>query len=161
MLCDICHKNLATVHLTEVVDAEVKELHICQSCAAAKTEALNEGLNISGFLSGLTNSGKSERNATDFSCSFCQLTWSEFNKKGLLGCEHCYAVFRPRLLPLLKKIHGSARHIGKNPALQDKKLPVTARLGGLREQLKRAIQLEEYEEAARLRDAIRKAEKDA
>jgi len=156
MLCDICRKHIATVHLTEVIDDKVMEMHICQVCAQSKAEELGEQLNISDFLGGLAGAGEVKREDYSLKCSSCGLSYREFKKKGLLGCGRCYTTFRLQLLSLFKKIHGSVRHVGKVPPQLDKEVSIDAEVKGLGSRLEKAIHLEEYEEAARLRDEIKK-----
>lgn len=156
MLCDACHKNIATVHLTEIVDDKIVEMHICQSCAQNKAEELKEHLSIPGFLGGLISPEREGRKKTTLKCPSCNLTYEEFKTKGKLGCERCYFVFKQQLLPLLKKIHSSLRHTGKAPVSINQKVIVESRIEDLRKRLERAIQLEEYEDAAKLRDEIKK-----
>ncbi|MBN3040550.1 MAG: excinuclease ABC subunit B, partial [Candidatus Omnitrophica bacterium] len=121
MLCDICHKNHATVHLTEIVNEKIIEMHICQECAQSKAQSLNEQLHLSGFLGGLTeNLDLKNKQKSEAKCSSCGFSYEQFKKEGRLNCSSCYQAFRQQLLPLLKKIHSSTRHVGKVPAAQDK-----------------------------------------
>jgi len=154
MLCDICHKNIATVHLTEIIDNKIVELHICQRCARAKADEIKQQLNISDFLSGLVEERKEHLKR----CPQCGLSFQEFRKKGRLGCSMCYVAFKAELLPLLKKIHGSTHHNGKMPPKIEEKVLIDRKIRELRERLNRAIQLEEYEEAALLRDKLKEWE---
>ncbi len=158
MLCDICRKNLATVHLTEIINDKIVEMHICQSCAQSKTEELNEQLNIADFLGGLVGAKEAKFSKVLLRCSSCGLRWSDFKKRGRLGCDNCYTLFREQLLPLLKRIHSSTRHTGKIPLHIDKRMSLEAKVKELHEQLRRAVQLEAFEEAAHLRDEIKKLE---
>jgi len=159
MLCDICHKNIATVHLTEIINNQVSEMHICQVCAQDKTQELNQQPNISDFLSGLVSASRVRKEEYSLKCSSCGFNYSDFKKKGRLGCGRCYQSFRRQLLPLLKKIHGTTRHTGKIPLDSEKPVSSRDKLSELNEQLKRAIQLEEYEDAARIRDQIKRLQK--
>ena len=159
MLCDICHKNIATVHLTEIINDKVVEMHICQGCAKTKAEELKEQLSISDLLGGLIEIGEAEKKELAARCSVCGLTYSGFKKKGRLGCGNCYKTFRNKLIPLLKKIHGSTHHAGKFPSPLEKKISAQTKLEELKDKLQRVIQLENYEEAAQLRDQIKKLEK--
>jgi protein arginine kinase activator len=159
MLCEICHKNNATVHLTEIINGKVVEMHICQFCAQAKTDQLNKNLDISGFLSSLAEMTGDFSQGEVLRCPFCGLTYAGFKKKGRLGCEKCYVTFRRQLLPLLKKIHSSTSHTGKIPASRGKEAFGPVKLKELQERLRQAIQREEYEEAAKLRDRIKEIEK--
>jgi protein arginine kinase activator len=158
MLCDICHKNIATVHLTEIINDKVVEMHICQKCAKEKADQIQEQLSISDLLGGLVEL-EEKRERSFLKCSNCGLTYREFKKKGRLGCLNCYLTFKEKLFPLLKKIHGAVRHTGKSPLNLKGEISLQDRLRDLRERLERAIKLEEYEEAARLRDQIKELEK--
>jgi len=160
MLCDICHKNIATIHLTEIVDNKIIELHLCSKCAKLKTEEIKNQLTLSEFLTGLVREekeGKKERKI--LKCPKCNLSFSEFRKKGKLGCLHCYKAFYEKLVPLLRKIHGSTQHMGKAPHSLSEEEILEKRIEELREKLNKAIKLEAYEEAARIRDEIKELEK--
>jgi protein arginine kinase activator len=159
MICDICQKNSATVHLTEIVNDKVVEMHICQACASFKAEELNVQFNISDFLGGLAGTESLRADKQSLRCKSCGFSYEDFKKKGRLGCSRCYSVFKQQLLPLLKKIHSSARHVGKVPGKARQKVSLELDVQELRKRLMRAIKLEEYEEAASLRDKIRKLEK--
>jgi len=158
MLCDICQKKNATVHLTEIINGKVMELHLCDECAKAKSEELKHQLSLTDFLSGLFDK-KSLREKKSAVCPGCGLTFAEFKKSGRLGCSKCYEVFRDQLVPLLRKIHGSVHHAGKGPCFQQKNVSQEQIIAELKERLNRAVLLEEYEEAARIRDRIRNLEK--
>lgn len=161
MLCDICGKNPATVHLTEIIDDQMKELHLCEECAHEKSAAMEQQFVLSDLLAGLSEFGKSSKDQELISvkCPNCQLTYADFKKLGRLGCAECYNVFRKYLTPLLRKIHGSSQHIGKSPlkvrpvrnSAAKKKDP----LAEARSKLAQAIEKEEFEEAAKLRDQIK------
>lgn len=162
MLCDICHKNIATVHLTEIINNKITELHICGACAKAKTEELKEHLDISAIIGGLVKAGEREgKSDIALKCSFCGLTYKEFKNKGRLGCGGCYEAFKSQLIPLLRKIHGAYQHTGKYPHYQKDKVPKELTIKKLKERLERAVKLEEYELAAQLRDEIRNLEKES
>jgi protein arginine kinase activator len=158
MLCDLCHKNIATVHLTEVLNDKVTEMHICQICAKSKTDELKEQLNISDLLGGLADNTGLTKEDSLIKCRFCGLTYADFKKKGRLGCAFCYSTFNIQLVPLLRKIHGAAHHRGKSPLQKNVKVHFEAKIKELRGRLERAINLEEYETAAKLRDEIKKLE---
>lgn len=169
MLCDICQKNPATVHLTEIIDEQMNELHLCEECARTKSAAMESQFGLSDLLAGMVDfekpSNKQEA-AVNVKCPSCGLTYADFKKIGRLGCGECYNVFRKYLAPLLKRIHGSNQHIGKVPGqvrttstttgvkVSKKKID----LPELKNQLQVAIQKEAFEEAARLRDQIKEIE---
>jgi protein arginine kinase activator len=164
MLCDLCGKNQATVHLTEIINDQMSELHLCEECARKKSVQMEQQFGLADLLAGLAEFGKPEETAeiAGLKCSNCGLSYQDFKRIGRLGCGECYSSFRKYLLPLLKKIHSSTQHLGKSPykkvAAKPKKKEKLD-LAELRLRLHRAIEKEEFEEAARLRDKIREIEK--
>jgi len=167
MLCDICGKNPATVHLTEIIDEQMNELHLCEDCARTKSAAMEQQFGLSDLLAGMVDFEKpssKEEELINIKCPSCGLSYADFKKIGRLGCGNCYDVFRKYLAPLLKRIHGSNQHIGKSPLSCPAKIksPISKVnkkkmcLQELREQLQNAIAKEAFEEAARLRDQIKK-----
>jgi len=161
MLCDICGKNPATVHLTEIIDDQMNELHLCEECARQKSEQMEQQFGLGDLLAGLTEFEKpgKETEAISVKCPNCGLTYADFKKVGRLGCGECYTAFRKYLGPLLKRIHGSNQHIGKSPLKAVKVLKKKIDLEELRHSMQKAIEAEAFEEAARLRDEIRELEK--
>ncbi|MFH1202106.1 MAG: UvrB/UvrC motif-containing protein [Candidatus Omnitrophota bacterium] len=161
MLCDICGTNQATVHLTEIVDNQMTELHLCEDCAREKSMQMEQQFGLSDLLAGLTEIGKQIDPTEEITveCSNCKLTYKEFRKIGRLGCSECYTAFNKFLGPLLKRIHGSNQHLGKAPARAAKSVKKSTDLQELRNKLQKAIQDEAFEEAAGIRDKIRELEK--
>ena len=163
MLCDVCKKNPATVHLTEIIDEQMNELHLCEDCARHKSAAMEQQFGLSDLLAGMADFEKPNKDEENVAikCPNCNLTYADFKKIGRLGCGECYNAFRKYLAPLLKRIHGSNQHVGKSP-LKDKNIPKPGRKKTDAEDLKvglqKAIQREDFEEAARLRDQIRAIE---
>lgn len=160
MICQFCKKNIATVHLTELVDGKKQEVHLCEKCARKKGLSSKPHLTIQNILTGLIEQEK--ENIPDellsMKCSSCGLTFSQFRENGRFGCPHDYHVFKKGLLPLLERIHGSAKHVGKVPKNIDTDTAKERSLLDLRSQLEEAIHHEEYERAAELRDRIRAVE---
>ncbi len=161
MLCDLCGKNQATVHLTEIIDDQISELHLCEECARKKSIQMEQQFGLADLLAGLAEFGKPEEVSQVISskCLNCGLSYQDFKHFGRLGCSECYTNFRKYLMPLLKKVHGSTQHLGKTPckvAVRSKKKPD---LADLRLRLQEAIKKEEFEQAAQLRDKIREMEK--
>ena len=161
MLCDICNKNSATVHLTEIIDEQMNELHLCEECARKKSIQMEQQFGLSDLLAGLAEFEKptQEKEAIALKCTNCQLTYADFKKIGRLGCGECYSTFKKYLGPLLKKIHGSSLHFGKAPLKVTKVLKKKIDLSGLRYKLQKAIEMEAFEEAAKIRDQIKEFEK--
>jgi protein arginine kinase activator len=161
MLCDICNKNQATVHLTEIIDEQMNELHLCEECARQKSAQMEQQFGLSDLLAGMAQSEKpnAEKEALSLKCPSCKLTYADFKKIGRLGCGECYVAFKKFLSPLLKRIHGSSQHFGKTPFKTGKVTRKKTDLPELRTGLQKAIEAEDFEEAARLRDQIREMEK--
>ncbi|MCD5390756.1 UvrB/UvrC motif-containing protein [candidate division NPL-UPA2 bacterium] len=162
MLCEICGKSQATVHYTEIINNESSETHLCEDCARKKGAMLKPHFPLADLLSGLIdfNLPLTLEDKGRGKCPQCGLTYSDFKKIGRLGCGQCYDTFKESLAPLLKRVHGSNEHVGKSSALAGKAMQeATLQLRELQERLQKAIQREEFEEAARLRDRIREIEK--
>lgn len=163
MLCDICAKNQATVHLTEIIDEQMNELHLCEECAHQKSIQMEQQFGLSDLLGGLVEFEKpaQEKEAAGalIKCANCAFTYADFKKIGRLGCSECYSAFKKYLTPLLKKIHGSNLHFGKSPAKIFKVPAKGADLQELRYRLQKAIETEAFEEAAKIRDQIKELEK--
>jgi len=164
MLCDACHKNQATVHLTEIINEQMSELHLCEDCAREKSQQMESKFGLADLLAGLADFGKSvdQTEQVKVKCPNCALTYEDFRRIGRLGCSECYNTFKEYLATLLKKIHGSSQHFGKVPKTATSTVKIkkeTSILQELRIKLQKAIQTEEFEEAADLRDKIRDFEK--
>jgi protein arginine kinase activator len=164
MLCDICGKNPATVHLTEIIDEQMNELHLCEECARHKSAQMEQKFGLSELLAGMASAEKPmvDKEAESLKCPSCNLSYADFKKIGRLGCGQCYTAFREFLGPLLKRIHGSNLHVGKSPlkaARPLKKKIDIVDMQELRNKLQQAVTGEAFEEAARIRDQIRDLEK--
>ena len=161
MLCELCKQTQATVHLTEIVNEQMTELHLCEACANQKGAQVESHFGLADLLSGLSDFSKTQEpeEVSTKACPACGMTYDDFRKVGRLGCAECYPTFKRSLGSLLKRIHGSPIHIGKSPIrlLKPSKMAKTELLE-LKRKLERAIEGEEFEEAAKLRDQIRRAE---
>jgi protein arginine kinase activator len=155
--CQFC-SNPATVHLTDIVNLEKKELHLCQSCAESH-QLVKKGqeLNLPAILKSLIGQhlGPQTDELARLTCPACGIKYMEFRAQGRLGCPHDYLVFRIGLVPLLQRIHRSERHQGKTPRRAGLSPEQEAELMDLRIRLHAAVDREAYEEAARLRDLLR------
>jgi protein arginine kinase activator len=159
MKCHSC-SNTATVHLTDIVNGHKKELHLCQACAEQQQLIKHQDLNLSAILQ--TVIGQHISQLTDdlarLTCPACGIKYMEFRAEGRLGCPNDYEVFRAGLEPLLQRIHRSARHVGKKPRHGRHRAAWQMEMVELRQQLRRAVEAEAFEEAARLRDLLRQKE---
>jgi len=163
-LCQICKQAPATISVTQIFNGEKKHLKLCEKCAAAKG-GLHSLSDLSAFfekaLSGILGLAADlpEKHGTEIECPGCHLTLSRFEREGLLGCPQCYETFKDELAILLRRMHGSNKHIGTQP--QHLRLPQQkAELEKLRRQLRQAVETEEYELAAKYRDMIKNIERD-
>ncbi len=163
MKCDVCGKEEATVHLTEVINDKVTKLHLCEKCAKTKSEEMQSHFGLTDLLSGLMTfgpsiAGEKIKGGTKLKCPKCGLTYYDFQQAGRLGCGKCYDTFSRELSMLLRKIHGSDKHVGKMPFKGEKMLEDQKDLGRLKNELDELIRMEEFEKAAVLRDRIKDLE---
>ncbi len=162
MICEICKQTQATVHLTEIVNDQMTELHLCESCANQKGSQVESHFGLADMLSGLVDYGKAQEpeagGAPAKACANCGMTYDDFRKVGRLGCSECYTTFKRSLGGLLKRIHGAPLHMGKAPVRLSKPPKAKAELLDLKKKLEHAIEHEAFEEAAGLRDQIRRLE---
>lgn len=167
MRCQECEQKPATLHFTKIINGEKMEFHICESCAREKGEALPgapNGFSIHQLLSGLLDfespsPGKSWTTEQETArCSHCELSYTQFRKTGKFGCDHCYKAFAPRLDALFKRVHGNLIHAGKVPKRSGGKLQWQREMDQIKGELRQAIENEEFEHAAKLRDQVREKE---
>lgn len=161
MKCQSCHENPATIHLTDIVGGHKKETHLCQGCAEKKQLLQQQELNLSAILQSVIGPhvGAVTDDLARLTCPECGIKYMEFKAEGRLGCPRDYDVFQAALEPLLFRIHRGTRHAGKQPRRRNRTASWQAEMVGLRQQLAEAVRVENYEEAARLRDLLR--QKDA
>ena len=161
MTCNICGVNEATIHLTEIVNDQMVEIHLCEGCAQEKGTDFKTHFNFGDLLSGFsgteTASAQSGKRKS-LHCVKCSLTYEEFGKTGRLGCPSCYESFSNLLLPLIKRVQRAVHHMGKKPSRLSEDDKAVYDLRMLQDRLKRSVESEAFEEAARLRDEIKKME---
>jgi protein arginine kinase activator len=162
MMCDHCKERDAVVHLTTIVDGAVTQLHVCEKCAAAKgieTTVAMPKHPLGDFLHAVQQPGPVAV-GDQTRCAYCQTSLRDFRASGRLGCAHCYTAFEGALRELLRRVHGAAKHRGREYD-EPEEAPVrghAAELDSLRERLQQAVAAEEFEAAATLRDQIRALE---
>ncbi len=156
--CDKCNKP-ATIHLTEIVDGQKFEKHLCEDCASTEGITIKANVPISQLLEDFVLQSAAGKDITDLTCEVCGMTFSEFREKGLLGCPYDYDAFEPALAGLLERAQeGATQHVGKVPHRVGSDQKKQNSLLRLRAQLKAAINSEDYERAAILRDQIKEFE---
>jgi protein arginine kinase activator len=161
MICQHCDLE-ATVHLTESVNGKTREVHLCSACARESGVLVSQpppelGLEAVVQTLIINHVGELVGELAKLRCALCGLKFMEFRTDGRLGCPHDYELFRAGLGPILLRTHGATRHVGKRPARRD--AAANQRLM-FRAQLRRAIAEEDYEQAARLRDELRRKDTD-
>lgn len=158
MICDLCKGGEAVIQLTEVEGSGMKQLHLCERCAAERgveTTIAAAKPEITSFLQtvqqeALAAQGDAAR------CTFCSSSFRDFRSTGRLGCAHCYDAFEMSLRELLRRVHGNSRHVGRRYELPVGDTETNAGTANeLRSQLSRAIHTEQFELAATLRDQLR------
>jgi protein arginine kinase activator len=161
MSCDQCREREAVIHLTQIVNEQVTTLHLCERCAAEKGVESPSGVVKTPLGSFLAAMGKNlpETVAAPRSgetCGRCGGSLQDFRETGRLGCPECYRSFEVPLRDLLRRLHGSTHHVGERYA-EHGAVPADGRVESaeLREQLRLAVETENFELAAELRDRLR------
>jgi protein arginine kinase activator len=165
MQCQICNKNDATIHLTEISDGVRAEMHVCEQCAQEQGIAIKSQIPLNELLSSLLAVQPTDEelfgtaDKAGGACPHCGFTLAQFRKEAVLGCPYDYEVFEKPLLNLIKKAHnGKTSHCGKVPSKTSTGTKKQIKLIALRRQLEDAVRSEDYELAAKLRDKIKKFE---
>lgn len=168
MLCQNCKVNNATNHIHSVVNGVVSDKYLCSKCAALLQSNQFSDDSIFSMLSSFLNDGVEAKvkSQTAKRCECCNMSFAEISKTGRVGCGNCYKTFGKELMPTLVRIHGRSTHVGKGVQTVDvitDKAPNSQetaenKVDTLKKELQKAIETEEYERAAELRDEIRRAE---
>jgi protein arginine kinase activator len=148
-------ENEATVHLTEIVDGQMKKIDLCEACAKEQGVTDPQGFALADLLLGLGVSQEMEQASADLECPSCGFSHADFKKSGRLGCSECYLTFVEPMEAMLKQMHKGTQHVGKVPKALRAQLVFSRKHESLATQLQQAIEAENYEEAARLRDQMK------
>lgn len=155
MICQNCNKNEANMHMKRIINGRAAEVHLCSDCA----RSLGYGEAFSGFGLGLgellgellaKGEGSGEKSLR---CPVCGKSFDEIASDGKMGCAECYSAFYDKLLPSLRRIHGKATYVGTKPQ-GDNNISSRKRLEKLRGELAAAVEAQNFELAAQLRDEI-------
>jgi protein arginine kinase activator len=160
MKCCVCHEREAKVHLTTIVGDKMQKLDLCEECSKNKGVSDSTGFALADLLLGLGASQQMEQAAAateggELKCPHCGFTQADFKKAGRFGCPDCYRTFSEALGGLLKTMHKGTRHVGKVPEALRQTQDLKERMKGLQKRLAKAIQDEDFELAAQLRDEIK------
>lgn len=157
MLCDICGKNEATMHFTKIINGNTETKHICEECFDKDIEFDKEypfsmHKLFANFIDELQGDSMESE---DLKCENCGLLYEEFKQHGKFGCPLCYDAFEDKIDPLLKGIQGDIFHRGKVPSKNEKELKRAQEIRDLELRLTKAVETENYEQAAVYRDKIK------
>jgi len=170
MKCSECNKRPATVHYTQIINGKKTDFHVCDVCATNKGYITHteETYSLHDLLTGLFNFGSSKidlqndnlfTEIEELQCNKCHLTFNDFQRIGKFGCAHCYTTFKQRLDSIFRRVHsGNTKHFGKIPKRQGKHIYVKKEIEQYRKQLQQLIAEEKFEQAAIVRDEIKKLE---
>lgn len=167
MECEKCRKRPATVHYTEVVNGRKREMHLCATCAEQEGigsfKITAHPFKLDSLFGDLLGAQipRIGRESPEVACGRCGLTERQFARQGRFGCADCYEAFAPHLDTLLRRVQGHLRHTGKVPARGQYRVRRQREIERLRRELQDAVQREEFERAAELRDKIRELEQRA
>ncbi|MFA5168385.1 MAG: excinuclease ABC subunit B [Candidatus Omnitrophota bacterium] len=160
MICNVCGTKEATIHLTEIVNGQMAEVHICEACAEEKGTEFKTYFNFGDLLAGVSGLEKTlgpSGKKISLVCKDCGMNYEDFAKNGRLGCAGCYTSFQKPLASVIKQVQRSSCHVGKKPSRIPSETHSVHDLRQLQEKLRKSIQEEAFEESARLRDEIKQA----
>ena len=158
MLCSVCKEKEATVFYSNLVGGKMQKVDLCEECA--KSKGVDDPMfSLADQLFGLGAALEIEQagGETGLKCPACGFAQADFKKAGRLGCAECYQTFAEPLEGLLKTMHKGTRHVGKVPESLRQSRDLSDRLKLLQKKLSKAIEAEDFEQAAILRDEIKQA----
>ena len=176
MNCDLCQTEKATIFFSQMVEGNLQKVNLCKSCADDKGVTDPTGFALADMLEGMGQQTAMDPplHKDELVCGSCGFSQSDFKKTGRVGCADCYHVFDEGLDGLLEAMHKHTQHVGKVPAsfpdlpglLDEEEDPPAPqpeatrldKLSELKQALSKSVEDEDYEEAARLRDAISQME---
>jgi len=158
-LCDLCGKNEATMRVRRVdKDNPAEEIAVCADCARQRGFSEVETLKANAAEIIAELKARIEERDAKIICRNCGMSYADFKRQARLGCAECYSSFHDELVPLVRRIHGAVQHVGRTASGGRKQAQVKMNVQKLREALSSAIQGEDYEKAAALRDQLRRTE---
>ena len=158
LICQRCNQAKATVHITDTLPQK-REQHLCEGCAEKEGVIVKPHHTMNEILQQFVKKKTVTAEAGDLKCDQCGVTFHDFQVNGQLGCPNDYLAFRALLEPLIERAHaGATNHVGKVPISAGTAAKKSAGLLRLRKKLEDAIEEENYESAARVRDQIQELE---
>lgn len=156
--CQECHSRPASVHFTQVLSGEKLDRYLCEDCAKKEGTfhfMLGPQFTVQHVLGSLIGGGPTRTEVNTKSCPHCGYTYQKFGETGRLGCDRCYEMFTEELKPLVRRLHGRMKHHGKIPTRRGENLLYERKISDLRGQMRAAVEHEDFEKAALLRDQIK------
>lgn len=150
MQCEECGLRPAEVMMTTVIGGQTTTRHLCRECVKKYKAG-----DIQAVLAAVLSAMGQQKSAPEITCQSCGETFAEFQKTGMLGCAECYQAFRSELTPMITRVQGRTQHAGRRPPASQQEQERQARMEALHAQMEAAVALENFEEAARLRDELR------
>lgn len=170
MLCQKCHKKTASVFISSIINGNETKVYLCDDCAK-DYPLFNFNMEEPFSIKDIIDKFKSEESQLSSSqlldvdeinkeivCTNCYTTYDEYKQTGKLGCSKCYEAFEKQLKPILRNIYGNTEYIGKIPKINGAHIYINKEIKVLKEDLNRAVEKEEYEKAAHIRDKIKELE---
>jgi protein arginine kinase activator len=159
MLCQRCKKQTATVHLTDLVKGEKRERHLCEECASQEHITVKQPMSLNDVLNSFLMSQSDVRELSRKQCPQCGMTFAEFRTQGVLGCPEDYDEFGTALASIIERAQdGQTHHTGKSPGQTVEIDPVRQERLQLQRALREAVEAEDYERAAEVRDRLKELE---
>ena len=159
MLCQQCGEREAVFNLNKIANDSMTTLHVCERCAAEhgiENQAQVAMTPLGKFIAAMGKGGGAGVIVEHGTCPGCGATLADFRESGRLGCGECYITFTSPLRDLLRRLHGSMQHVGERYAVPGAPAPDPASdASELRNRLRAAIEAEDFEQAAELRDRLR------
>lgn len=179
MKCQNCGKREANVRYSENINGRKKEYILCEECAEklginSKMNfdiPMNFGNLLGGFFedyNSMPSLLNSITNVKELKCNKCGTTYNDFINTGKFGCENCYSIFSDKLDGVLRNIQGDNIYKGRKGKQIEKEIEFknnkeenkeNSKIDKLKEDLEKAVKDERYEDAAKIRDEIKKLEK--
>lgn len=165
MLCQNCKKNEATTHIKRVINGEATQSHLCSACA--QSLGYNNffddfTFNLPSLFSGFFDDSMLALSESRLErCEICGSSFDDIIKSGNVGCANCYEKFYSKLLPSIQGIHGRVKHAGSVPqstadVVVPKEKTTEEKIADMQKEMGKAIEEQNFERAAVLRDEIKK-----
>ena len=174
MLCQKCNKKTASVFISSIINGQEKRVYLCHDCAKDYTLfnfKFPDPFSIKGVMDKFKTNEDTlrdkeenllaidkESEQEDIKCPNCCSTYNEYRETGKLGCSRCYEVFEKQLKPIIKNMYSYEEYIGKSPKKDNNRIYISKEIRILKEDLNKAVDQEEYEKAADIRDKIKELE---